>query len=194
MNKTVGNASGGRGDPGFILEGIGPLTKGKGGRPLLKRRAGKHLEIQLVEIPKDGRQGGKRKLVRLCNDVLYQAYKLDLPIAGVPGVLGAMVEGKGVYWDSIGEFFQLYGQLEQKLGLADGYKQEQIADEMRARLGNEAVQHSRKYTRDGIATLIPLPLYVRNVLAHGGTNPANGLADGDVKTAIRLLKDWLDRS
>ncbi|MCY4558112.1 MAG: hypothetical protein OXF79_17430 [Chloroflexi bacterium] len=193
MNKSVGSTSAAQGDPGFILEGIGPLSRGKGGRPLLKRREGKFLEIQLVEIPKDGKQGGKRKLVRLCNDALYQAYKLDLPIAGVPGVMGAMVEGKGLYWDSIGEFFQLYGQLEQKLGLADGYKQEKIADDMRAKLEEDAGQHSRKYTRDGVTTLTPLPLYVRNVLVHGGTNPANGLADGDVKTSIQLLKDWLGR-
>ena len=61
-----------------------------------------------------------------------------------------MVEGRGLYWDSIREFFQLYGQFEQKLGLADGYKQGQIENEMRTRLGDDAVQHFRQYVRDGI--------------------------------------------
>ena len=154
---------------------------------------GKYLEIQLVEIPRNGQQGGKLKLVRLCNDALYQAYKLDLPIAGVPRVLASMVQGNGVYLDSIGEFFELYGRFEQMLGLTDDYKQEQVKDEMQSRLGDDAVQHSREYVRGGSTSLTPLPLYVRNVLAHQGTNSANSLRDGDVSTAIRLLKEWLGR-
>ena len=191
MNKSVGSESGSSGHPDFILKGIGPLTRGKGDRDLLHGEVGKYLEIQLVQIPRDGQQGGKLKLVRLANDALYQAYKLNLPIAGVPRVLASMVQGRGVYLDSIGEFFQLYGRFEQMLGLTDDYKQERIKDAMRSRLGDDAAHHSREYERSGTRSLTPLPLYVRNVLAHQGTNPANSLRDGDVSTAIRLLKDWL---
>ena len=110
---------------------------------------------------------------------------------GVARVLASMIQGKGLYFDSVGEFFQLYGRFEQLLGLADNCKQAQMGDEMRTRLGGEAARHSRDYVRDGITSSTPLPLYVRNVLTHQGTNPANSLRDGDVSTAIRLLKDWL---
>ncbi len=193
MNKPVDRESSGNGHPNFILKGIGPLTRGKGNRDQIRGVVDKYMEIQLVEIAKNGQQGGKLKLVRLCNDALYQAYKLDLPIAGVPRVLASMVQGKGLYLDSIGEFFELYGRFEQTLRLTDDYKQEQIKKEMRSRLGDEAVHHSREYVRGGTKSQTPLPLYVRNVLAHQGTNPENSLRDGDVSTAIGLLKDWLGR-
>ncbi len=104
-----------------------------------------------------------------------------------------MILGKGLYLDSVGEFFQLYGRFEQMLGLTDNYRQSEIEREMRDRLGDEVVQHSREYERDGKKSSKPLPLYVRNTLAHSGTNPTNGLRDGDLKTAIRLLKDWLSQ-
>ena len=191
MNKSDGDEGGTDGHPHFILKGIGPLTKGKGNRDVLHGEVGKYLEIQLVEIPRDGQQGGKLKLVRLANETLNQAYKLNLPIAGVPRVLASMVQGRGLYLDSIGEFFQLYGRFEQMLGLTDDYKQERIKNEMRSRLGDNDSHQSREYVRGGTTSLTPLPLYVRNVLAHQGTNPANSLRDGDVSTAIRLLKDWL---
>ena len=191
MNKSDGNEDGTGGHPHFILKGIGPLTKGKGNRDVLQGEVGKYLEIQLVQIPRDGQQGGKLKLVRLANETINQAYKLNLPIAGVPRVLASMVQGRGLYLDSIGEFFQLYGRFEQMLGLADDYKQERIKNEMRSRLGDDANHQSREYVRGGTTNLTPLPLYVRNVLAHQGTNSANSLHDGDVSTAIRLLKDWL---
>lgn len=62
------------------------------------------------------------------------------------------------------------------------------------RLRDDATQHCREYIRSGRKSLTPLPLYVRNVLAHQGTNQANGLADGDLNTAIRLLRDWLQEA
>ena len=98
MNKSVGNNPSGNGHPDFILRGIGPLTKGKGNRDQLHGVVGKYLEIQLVEISRNGQQGGKLKLVRLCNDALYQAYKLDLPIAGVPVYLPQWSKGKVCIW------------------------------------------------------------------------------------------------
>ena len=191
MNKSVGNDNTGNGHPDFILKGIGPLSRDKRGRDQLHGVVGRYLEIKLIEIPKNGQQGGKLKLVQLCNNALYQAYKMDLPIAGVPQVLASMVQGKGLYLNSIGEFFELYGRFEQMLGLTDDYRQEQISQAMRSRLGDDAGKHSRKYVRGDTATLTPLPLYVRNVVAHQGTNPANALSDGDVSNAIRLLKEWL---
>ena len=193
MNKSDGSENTGNGHPDFILKGIGPLSRDKRGRDQLHGVVGRHLEIQLVEIARNGQQAGKLKLVRLCNDALNQAYRLDLPIAGVPQALASMVQGKGLYLNSIGEFFELYGRFEQMLGLTDDYRQEQISEAMRSRLGDDAGKHSRKYVRGDTTTLTPLPLYIRNVVAHQGTNPANSLSDGDVSRAIRLLKEWLGR-
>ena len=116
MNKSDGRDNIGQGHPDFILRGIGPLTRNKRGRDHLPKVVGKYLEIQLLEIPRDGQTGGKLKLVRLCNDALYQAYRMDLPIAGVPQALASMIQGKGLYVDSIGEFFELYGRFETMLG------------------------------------------------------------------------------
>lgn len=171
-----------------IKTAIGPQDPRTG---RMAMQVGKYLEIHLLEIPKDGQQGGKLKLVKIANALLYQAHKMQLPIAGVAGVLGSLVEERGLFLDSTSEFLRLYGRFEQMLGFADGYNQKDIEREMQARLGDDLTQHSREYVRSGRKSRTPLPLYVRNVLAHQGTNPANGLGDGDLETAIRLLKDWL---
>ena len=188
MSKRTAEESDGNGHPDFILRGLGPINPRTG---VLEMRVGQYMELELLEIPRDGQQGGKLKLVKLSNAVLHQAHKLKLPIAGVAGVLGSMILGRGFYLDSVGEFFQLYGRFEQMLGLTDEYRQPEIEREMRDRLGDEVAQHSREYERDGKKSSKPLPLYVRNTLAHSGTNPANVLGDGDLETSIRLLKDWL---
>ena len=193
MKKSRSRRNVGNGHPDFILKGIGPLDRDKRGRDHLPKVVGKYLEIQLLEIARDGQKSGKLKLVRLCNDALYQAYKMDLPIAGVPQALASMIEGKGLYVNSIGEFFELYGRFENMLGLTDDYRQKKIQMEMESRLKDDADHHFREYERDGTTSRTPLPLYVRNVVAHQGTNPANTLRDGDVSKAITLLKDWLDR-
>lgn len=191
MSKSTDRGSGENRHPDFLVRGIGPIKALKGKREQLDMEVGKYVEIQLVQILKDGQQGAKIKFIELSNNMLCQAYKMGLPIAGLPGVLGSMVEGKGIYFDSIGEFFQLFGRFEQMLGFADGHNQRKIEHEMKVRLGSDLGAHSREYHRDGVKSLIPLPLYVRNALAHQGTNPVNSLHDGDVITAIRLLKGWL---
>ena len=163
MNKSTARKSDGNGHPDFFVRGIGPINKRTG---KLELRTGQYFELQIVNIPKDGQQGGKLKLVRLSNELLHQAFKIGLPIAGVANVLGSLIEKRGLYFDSVGEFFQLFGRFEQMLGLPDDYKQLEIECEMQARLGNEVVQYSREYVRAGIKSFKPLPLYVRNVLTH----------------------------
>ena len=191
MNYPKVSESGGKEHPGPIRRAVGPQDP-KTGKFVMQ--VGKYVEIKLVEIPRDGQQGGKLKLVKLSNDLLLQAHKVGVPIAGVAGVLGSMIEMRGIYLDSVGEFFQLYGRFEQMLGLADDYKQSKIEHEMKNRLGDDVTQHTREYIRSGKKSLTPIPLYVRNVLAHQGTNPENSLVDGDLQTTIRLLKDWLRKS
>ena len=175
MNRSVDRENNNYGHPDFLVRGIGPIKTLKGKRGHLDMEVGKYVEIQSVQILKDGQQGAKIKFIELSNNMLYQAYKMGLFTAGLAGVFGAMVEGKGIYFDSIGEFFQLLGRFEQMLGLTDGYNQRIIEHEMKVRLGNDLGQHSRGYFRDGSESLVPLPLYVRNALAHQGTNPVNSL-------------------
>ena len=188
MIKPKVSESGGKKYLDPIRTAVGPQDPRTGKYVM---QVGKYVEMQLVEIPRDGQQGGKLKLVKLSNALLLQAHKVGVPIAGVAGVLGSMIEMRGFYLDSVGEFFQLYGRFEQMLGSADDYKQSKIEREMKDRLGDDVTQHSREYIRSGRKSLTPLPLYVRNVLAHQGTNPENLLGDGDLQTAIRLLRDWL---
>ena len=168
MSKSVDRENGDNGHPDFLVQGIGPIRTLKGRRERLDMEVGKYVEVQLVQIPKDGQQGAKLKLIKLSNDMLHQAYKMGLPIAGLAGVLGSVVKERGMYFDSIGEFFQLFGRFEQMLGLADGYNQGQIDHAMKAKLGNDFVQHSRKYVRAENESLMPLPLYVRNVAGAPG--------------------------
>lgn len=105
-NKPIASESGSIGRPGPIRTAVGPQDP-KTDKFVM--RVGKYVEIQLVEIPRDGQQGGKLKLAKLSNALLLQAHKIGVPIAGVAGVLGSMIEGRGLYLDSVGEFFQLYG-------------------------------------------------------------------------------------
>ena len=175
MNQSVDKDNNDNGHPDFLVRGIGPIKTLKGKRGYLDMKVCKYVEVQSVQILKDGQQDAKIKFIDLSNDMLYQAYKTGLPTAGLAGVLGSMVEGKGLYFDSIGEFFQFFDRFEQMLDLADSYNQRKIGHEMKARLGNDLDRLFREYFRDGSKSLMPLPLYVRNALAHQGTNPVNSL-------------------
>ena len=48
----------------------------------------------------------------------------------------------------------------------------------------------RDYTRDGVTRPVPLPVFVRNVLAHRGTNLKNHISPEDINRAIQYLAEW----
>ena len=153
--------------------------------------AGEQVQLYGAIIRKDGQQRRKLKFARMCNEFLTKAHDLDIPVNVLTLVLGSLVEGKGVHIDSVGEFFQLYGRLEQKIGVQDFDRQDVIEKWMINALGSDYKTHSRPYRRMTKTYQLPLPLFVRNVLTHGGTNPLNALKQEDLPDSIKLLKAWV---
>ena len=98
--------------------------------------------------------------------------------------------------ESIFEFFRLYGLLEQALDVSDKGTQEPIKNAMTRLIQNDNdFEKFRLYRRPDHEDdpQCPLPLYVRNVLCHSGTNPLNPLIEADVKEAVKLLNTWARR-
>ena len=156
--------------------------------------AGEQIQLYGAIIKRDGQQGRKLKFAKMCNEFLTNAHDLDIPVNVLTLILGSLVEGKGVHVDSVGEFFQLYGRLEQKIGVQDSDRQDVIEKWMISALGSDYQTHSRSYKRAKKTYELPLPLFVRNVLTHGGANPYNTLEDGDLPSSIKLLKTWVSSS
>ena len=154
-------------------------------------RAGESMTMYGAVIPRDGQQGKKLKFAEACKRFLTETYEMGIPVDALTVILGSLVEGKGVHLDSVGEFFELYGRLQQKIGMKDAETQSKMMEWMRNALGEEIDQFSRSYERDGRRSLLPLPLYVRNVVAHRGTNPYNNLTKEDLSAAIKMLKQWV---
>lgn len=153
--------------------------------------SGEQLQLYGAIIKRDGQQGKKLKFAKMCNEFLTKAHDLGIPVSVLTLILGSLVEGKGVHVDSVGEFFQLYGRLEQKIGIQDYDRQKVIEKWMRNALGSHYQAHLRTYKRAGKTYQTPLPLFVRNVLTHNGTNPCNKLEEGDLSGAIKLLRNWV---
>lgn len=111
-------------------------------------------------------------------------------------VMRVAQEVKEIEKESIFEFFRLYGLLEQTLGVSDKGTQESIKNAMVRFIKNDAdIDKLRLYRRPDHKDdpQCPLPLYVRNVLCHSGTNPLNPLTEADVKEAVKLLNTWARR-
>ena len=120
--------------------------------------------------------------------MITKAYMLDSLDPAFPTVLRSIIEGKGLYEYSIGEFFQLYGRFEGKYQLAKG---NDTRDKMEA-LVNGDKRYLKSYQEHGKSFQYPLPYAVRNILAHAGRNP-NTLdpAGKDLRTSIELLRSWV---
>lgn len=111
-----------------------------------------------------------------------------LPTESISHILAGIFKGEGIYYNSVGEFFESYGRFEQICGFTDTDNQKRVGDEMNDMLGEDAGEYTRDYRRNDGTRRVPLPLYVRNVLVHKGTNPLNELREDDIKVATNLLK------
>ena len=158
---------------------------------------GSTVHMRAIVFPKDDQEAARLELYEVGREVLSLAYKInDMNIAGFTEMLGNFIEGKDVYTDSIGEFFELYGKFEEKYNFSDKVGQDSIRKKMQELIKEDnKVDLFRTYKREGRNddSQCPLPLYVRNILAHKGTNPLNSLGKKDVSLAIQLLKEWLNR-
>ncbi len=136
----------------------------------------------------DWRIAIRREMVEPARKLIGQAYTIGSLDPALPTVLSAVIQGKSLYEYGIGEFFELFGEFQGRYELAD---QEEIRDKMTA-LVNGDRRYLKNYTRKGKTRLHPLPLAVRNTLAHP-ENKANTLdREGkELRTSIELLRSWL---
>lgn len=130
----------------------------------------------------------RREMVEPARGLISQAYTIGSLDPALPTILSAVIQGKSLYEFNIGEFFELFGAFQGKHGLDS---QKKIRDKMMA-LVNGDRRYLKNYTKDGMTELHPLPLAVRNTLAHP-ENKANIIdREGEeLRTSIDLLRSWL---
>ena len=170
------------------------LLREQGDRFIVKPLAPKEVQggasvpLSGVVIKLDWRIATKLEMVESANDMITKAYILDALDPALPTVMASIIEGKGLYEYSIGEFFQLYGKFEGKYQLAEG-------NETRAKmeaLVNGDRRYLKSYQGRGKPVLFPLPYAVRNILAHAGHNPNTLDMEGkELRTSIELLRSWV---
>ena len=142
-----------------------------------------------VIIQLDWKIAKRQAMIESARDLITNAYTLGSLDPGLPTVLSSIIQGKGLYEHSIGEFFQLYGQFEGKYQLT---KHEQTKAKMEALLNGDE-KYLKPYYTNGKWEPYPLPVAVRHIFAHSGNNPNRLDQNGeDLRTSIELLRSWLD--
>ena len=127
-------------------------------------------------------------MVESANDFLTKARVLGPIHRALPTVLRMMIEGKGLYEYSLGEFFQLYGRFEGKYQLTNG---KQTLAKMRAMVNGD-MACMKQYVERGQSHWYPLPYAVRNILAHTASNRNTLDPQGkELELSIELLRSWV---
>ena len=151
-------------------------------------RGGDSVPLSAVIIKLDWKMAAKMEMVESAREMITTAYKIDSLDPALPHVLGSIIEGKGLYEHSIGEFFELYGRFEEKYQLKKGTD----TIEKMETLVNGDRRYLKQYMDHGKSTLIPVPYAVRNILGHSGTNPNKLDKEGvEIRTSIDLLRTWV---
>ena len=151
-------------------------------------RGGARVPLSGVVIKLDWKIATRLEMVESAMDMITKAYILDSLDPGFPTVLKSIIEGKGLYEHSMGEFFELYGTFEGKYQLTKGTE---TRDKMLA-LVNGDKRYLKSYQERGKSGLVPLPYAVRNILAHTGHNPNTLDKEGkELRTSIELLRSWV---
>ena len=147
------------------------------------------------EITRRIRERAEEKARFLLDDLL-EMERQDVVMPGsynaVIHVLTAVLVGKSAHAFST-EFWRLYGQVEAKWNVSDTGSQRQMEAEMTNRLQAAEISREagfRDYSREGVTRRVPLPVFVRNVLAHQGTNSKNHVSHEDINGAIHFLAVW----
>ena len=162
----------------FIVEGLAPK----------EIQSGDTVPISGVVIGLDWKIATRLEMVELARDMITKAYLLGSLDGALPTVMRSVIEGKGLYEHSIGEFFQLYGRFEEKYQLTSG-KDTRAKMEF---LVNGDKRYQKPYKEYGNWHSYPLPYAVRNILVHAGNNPNTLDPEGeDLRTALELLRSWV---
>ena len=128
------------------------------------------------------------KMVEPARELITQAYTIGSLDPALPTVLKAVIEGKGLYEYSIGEFFELFGEFLGRYGLAN---QEEIRAKMTTLVDGKP-RYLKTYMVRGKPELHPLPFAVRNILAHPESKANTFDPEGkDLSTSIELLRSWV---
>ena len=147
------------------------------------------IPLSAVKLELDWKIATRLEMVEHARDLLNKAYMLESLDPGLPTVLAAIIEGRGLYEHGIGEFFLLYGQFEQKHHISGKKTQAKMKQ-----LINGDSQYMKPYKEHGKEMMVPLPYAVRNILSHSGTNPNTLDPNGkDLSKSIELLRTWVSK-
>ena len=145
------------------------------------------VRLAAVKLDLDWKLAIRLKMVEDARNLITKAVMVDALDPGLPPILSAILEGRGLYEHGIGEFFLLYGRFEQKHGTSGRKTREAMLE-----LVNDCREHMKPYIERGEERKDPLPYAVRNILAHSGTNPNTLDKEGvELRKAIGLLQAWV---
>ena len=152
----------------------------------------KKYHIYLAEIPKNGQQKSKIKFLELAEEALTQLYKMQGPVETFSEILRSIVEDKEIYEYQYGVFFMLYAQFQQKYEIEDDLEQKQTAKKMKELLEDDQSM-LKNYKRGSIMREELLPIYIRNAIAHHGTNKENTFTSQELKASIDFLRKSINK-
>ena len=151
-------------------------------------QGGDSVPLRGVTIKLDWKMATRLEMVESAREIITKAYVIDSLDPALPHVLGSVIEGKGLYEHSIGEFFELYGRFAGKYQLK---RASDTRDKMAALVKGET-RYLKQYREHGKWSSVPMPYAVRNILAHAGTNPNQIDQKGEeIRTSITLLRSWV---
>ena len=159
-------------------------------------KGGKETRLRVTHLELDWKISKKIDLMKDVKRVFTKLEEIDLLDRGLPVIFGDVLEGKGLYHHSIGEFFELYGKFEERHDTEHSATKTRLDKEME-RLGktDERYYKNKRFIENGAVDVCPepLPYGVRNILAHQGTEKLNYLdPDGnEIEDATKLLEDLL---
>lgn len=146
---------------------------------------GQSVQLGAALLALDWKISAKLEVVRLVRKLLTKMYMIESLDPSLAPVLGAALEGKGLFEHNIGEFFLLYGRFEQMYRVAKGSEaRTKMVELLQGDTAKFKAYHERGHERSG-----PLPYVVRNVLSHIGNSPTTVTRD-ELHEAVDLLKRW----
>ncbi len=153
---------------------------------------GKNFHIYFAEIPKNGQQKSKIKFLKLAEKALTQLSKMQGPVETFSEILRSIVEDKEIYEYQYGVFFMLYAQFQQKYEIEDDREHKQTAKKMEELLEDDQGM-LKIYKRGSTMRKDPLPIYIRNAIAHYGTNKENTFTSQELKASIDFLRKSVNK-
>ena len=148
---------------------------------------GTQVTLSSVVLDLDGRLAHRQEICDVAVDLLTKLNQINELDHLFPVLLSDAIEGSGTYKGSFGEFFELYGEF------AGNENQGETRGRMFDLIGNQP-GCTKVYIERGNERDEPLPLAVRNTIAHPTQDNKLDPRREDLKKSIELLKTWLGKS